>query len=161
MARTCILRAFGLQILCRVSLVLRLLLKKNMNASRPFEHPSVRGGGECLDLFYVCFVSFSSFCFHSSRGLSFICSSICMRPDSHSQLPTTVCVLFRFCFFHFLFGFFGCVAFSEYFCTITFLSLNGEYVVRFSLPGVFYTMWLRANFLHQPMCRNSINESII
>ena len=54
-----------------------------------------------------------------------------------------VCVLLRFCFFLFcfflflfllffvssFFCFFGDVAFSEYFCTITIFSLYGEYVV--------------------------------
>ena len=43
----------------------------------------------CLSLALILFrfVSFSYFCFHWSRGPSFNRSSICMRPDSHSQLP--------------------------------------------------------------------------
>ena len=43
-ARTCILRAFGLQMSWRLSLVLRLFLKKNQNTPRPSEHPPVMGG---------------------------------------------------------------------------------------------------------------------
>ena len=43
---------------------------------------------------------------------------------------TTVCVLFRFLFHH-IFLFFGHVAFSEYFCTITVFYLYGVCVVRF------------------------------
>ena len=40
----CIIRAFGLQMTCRFSLVLRLFFKKNQSAPRPSEHPPVMGG---------------------------------------------------------------------------------------------------------------------
>ena len=40
----CIIRAFGLQMPCRLSPVLRLFLKKNQSAPRPSEHPPVMGG---------------------------------------------------------------------------------------------------------------------
>ena len=73
---------------------------------------------------------------------------------------TTVCVLFCFCF-----CFFGDVAFSEYLCTIviTVLSLHGEYVVRFSLPGGVFLPCLvtteGAGFLHiSLLCEKSINQ---
>ena len=50
------------------------------------------------------FVSFSSFCFHSSRGPSFNHSSIFMHLGSHTQLPNnrllSVCVLFCFVSFY-------------------------------------------------------------
>ena len=51
-----------------------------------------------------------------------------------------------------VFPFFGDVAFSEYFCTITVLCLYGEYVVRFFLPGgVFLPCDHGLDFLHQLM----------
>ena len=56
MVRTCILRAFGLQMPWHLSLVLRLF----------------------------CFASFSSLCFRCSCGPSFNRPSICRRPDSHT-----------------------------------------------------------------------------
>ena len=43
MARTCVIRAFGLQMSYCLSLVSRLFLKKQQNAPRPSEHPPVRG----------------------------------------------------------------------------------------------------------------------
>ena len=57
-ARTCILRAFGLQISCRLSLVLRLF----------------------------CFTSFCVYAFTEAAALrpTVLRSSICMRPDNHS-----------------------------------------------------------------------------
>ena len=67
--------------------------------------------------FISCFVSFSSLCFHRSCGPSLDRSSVCMRPDSPTQLPN--CVLFCFVFFR-------DVAFPEYFCTIAVSSLYGE-----------------------------------
>ena len=97
MAQIPILRAFGLQMSCRLSLVLRLF----------------------------CFVPFSYFCFHWSRGPSFDRSSMCMRPDCHTQLPNN-CLLRPFCccclflFFSFLCCFFGDITFSYngIFCNI-------------------------------------------
>ena len=48
------------------------------------------------------------------------------------------------------FCFFGDVAFSEYFCTITVFSLYGEYVVRFPLPdGVYLPCDHGLDFRHQ------------
>ena len=65
--------------------------------------------------------------------------AISRRPDSHM------------CFFLFPFCFYGAVAFSEYFRTITVVSLYGEYVVptlvRFFLPdGVFLSCDHRLDF---------------
>ena len=79
-------------------------------------------------------VTFVLFCF-----VSFFLLSLKPRPFVHRSLffnhalrqphaVTTVCVLFRFCFF-------GDVAFSEYFGTITAFSLYVEYVVRFFPSG--------------------------
>ena len=48
--------------------------------------------------------------------------------------------------------FFGDIAFSEYFCTITVFSLYGEYVVRFSLQGdIFLPCDHGLDFWHQLM----------
>ena len=56
---------------------------------------------------------------------------------------------FCFCFFLFFVSL-GDVAFSEYFCTIAVLSLDGEYVVRPPLPdGVFLPCDNGLNILHQ------------
>ena len=63
----------------------------------------------------VCSLVLPLFCFVSFSSLpSFICFSICMRPDRHAQLPiiATVCVLF--CFAFFLVCFSEDIAFSEY-----------------------------------------------
>ena len=58
----------------------------------------------------------------------------------HLQHLSTSCLTSFFVFVSF-FCFFGEVAFSEYFCAITVLSLCGEYFVRFPLPGgVFFTL---------------------
>ena len=63
----------------------------------------------------------------------------CALTATRSYL-TTVYVLFRFYFFQ-------DVAFSEYFCAITVISLYGEYAVRFSLPdGVFLSCDHRLDF---------------
>ena len=58
-----------------------------------------------------------------------------MRPDSHTQLLNKLSV---FSFILFIFGFFGDVAFLEYFRTIAVSSLYGEYVVRFPFRVVFF-----------------------
>ena len=120
-----------------VSLVLRLFLKKNLNASRPSEHPPVVRGGVSNVLFYVCLFCFRIFASTEEAAAlrSIILRSlICMRPDSHTQLPNNNCVRPFSFLFHPFFCFFGDVAFSDYFCTITLWSLYGEYVVRFFLP---------------------------
>ena len=65
-------------------------------------------------------------------------SSICMRPDSHTQLPNNCLRLFSAYYMFLPKVFFGDAAFSEYFCSITVFSLYREYVVLFPLPdGVF------------------------
>ena len=100
MAQTCILRAFGLQMSCRLSLVLRLLL-----------------------------FSFVSVFFLSLEPRPFIQSFFVLRctcaPTGTRSYPTTVCVLFFvfvssffcFCFFLFLFSFlpFFCFCFFLFF----------------------------------------------
>ena len=76
----------------------------------------------------------------SFSGVTFVlflldCSSICMRPGSHTQLPNnTVCVLL-FVWFCLILFFFRDVAFSSILVPLTYISLYGEYVVCFSLPG--------------------------
>ena len=76
-----------------------------------------------------CFV-FVFFAFTEAAALrsNVLRSSICMRLDSHTQIPnlTTVCALFRFCFL-------DMSLFPSIFVSITFFSLYGEYVVRFPL----------------------------
>ena len=65
---------------------------------------------------------------------------------------------FLFSFFFLLF--FGGVALSEYFYTITVFSLYGEYVLIFPLPGgVFLPCDHGLDFVIS-LCQNSINQSI-
>ena len=85
-ALTCILRAFGFQISCRLYLVL-------------------------LCLFIFCFV----FVFFSFTEAAALRSSICMRPDSHTQLPNNCLRPFCFCFYFFLFLFLWGRRFSRIF----------------------------------------------
>ena len=101
MARTCILLAFGLKMSCRLSLVLRLFLKKNLNASsRPPEHPLV-SGKTCQNIYICqkvfCFV-FGLDAFTEAVALRSIvlCSSICMHAarQPHVFLPFVVVVVF-------------------------------------------------------------------
>ena len=72
-----------------------------------------------LALRLFCFVlfRFRIFAFTEAAALRSIVSSMCMRPDSHTQLPSNCLRPFLFSFIH-LFLFFGDVAFSDYFCTI-------------------------------------------
>ena len=81
-------------------------------------------------LFYVCLFFASTEEAAALRSIILL-SLICMRPDSHTQLPNNNCLRPFSFLFHPFFCFFGDVAFSDYFCTITFWSLYGEYVVRF------------------------------
>ena len=64
-----------------------------------------------------CLFHFRIFCFFFAEDAVLrsivLRSSICMRSDSHTQLPLSASVLF------YVFPFFGDIAFSEYFCTIT------------------------------------------
>ena len=61
-----------------------------------------------------------------------------MRPDSHTQLPhNCLASFFCFCFFLFFVSL-EMSLFSEYFCTISALSLYGEYVVRFPLSNCVF-----------------------
>ena len=88
-----------------------------------------------LALRLFSFVSFSSLAFTEAatfRSIVLRSSILCsMRPDSHK-----CCFLFFFPFFPPFFCFFGDAAFSEYFCTITGLSLlYGKYVVHFTPSG--------------------------
>ena len=102
-------------------------LKKNQNAARP----AVFLSGVTFVLF--CFVSFPSFLLSLkprpfvqsfSRSIiqsSFVLrSSMCMRPDRHTQLPSNYCLRpFSFLFLLFFVSLETDVPFSEYFCTIT------------------------------------------
>ena len=80
---------------------------------------------------------------------SFNRSSICMRPESHTQLPLSAS------FFVFVSSFFLCVCFfgdssPNYFCVMTVFSLNEEYVVHFPLTdGAFLRCDDGLDFLHQ------------
>ena len=52
------------------------------------------------------------------------------------------------------------VAFPEYFCTITVLSLYGEYVACFPLPhGVFLPRDHGLDFFNASLCENSIKSN--
>ena len=86
-----------------------------------------------------CFV-YVFFAFTEAAALrsNVLRSSICVRSDNHTQIPNNYCLRpFSFLFLPF-FCFFGDVAFSEYFCTITLFSLYRRSVVSFFLPdGVF------------------------
>ena len=88
-------------------------------------------------LFCFRFV-FSAFTEAAALRPTVLRSSICMHPDSHTQ-PNNYLRPF-FVFLSSLFCFFGDVAFSEYFCTITISSLYGENVVCFPLlpDGVLF-----------------------
>ena len=124
------------------------------------------GCRDCLSLVLplFCFVlfCFRLFAFTKAAALRSIVLrySICMRPDSHTQLPNNSLRDFSFLFVPFLW-FFGDVTFSEYFVPFPFsLLFYGEYVVCFPLPGgVFYvatTGWI----FDISLCENSINQSI-
>ena len=99
-----------------------------------------------------CFASFSSLCFHWSRGPSFNNSSKCRRPDSHKCLYI---LIFSFCLF-------GDVAFFEYFlyhCRFFFVwslrrNVFSSRMVSFYLVT---TGWIFDISLRE----NSINQSII
>ena len=97
----------------------------------------------CLSLtlrFVLLLFVFVFFAFSEAAALRPIVlrSSIYMRPDSHTQLNTLQLSASFFVFVSSFFCFFGDVAFSEFFFTITVFSLYGEYVVLFFLPdGVF------------------------
>ena len=125
-ARTCILRKFGLQMSCCLSLVSRLF----------------------------CFVLFSFVCFFFEAAVLrsiILRSSICMRPDSNTQV-TTVCILLEMALF------------PSIFVPLPFFSLSGEYIVRFFLPGsVFLPSDHGLDFFTSAYVRtqlNSINQSI-
>ena len=79
---------------------------------------------------FVLFCFVSVFLLSLKPGPFVLHSSICMRPDNHTQLPENC--LRPFLFLLFFFG--DDVAFSEYFCNITVFSLYEEYVVRSPAP---------------------------
>ena len=83
-----------------------------------------------------------------------------MRPDNHMQLRNNCLHPFSFYVFVFVFCFFGDVASSEYFCAITAFSLNGEYVVRFPLPGGVFLPCDHDLIFGINLRENSINRSI-
>ena len=87
---------------------------------------------------YVCFV-FVFFAFTRAAALRSIvlCSSICMRPDSHMQLPNNCLRPFSFLFLPFFLFLWTCRFFRVFF-SISAFSLYVEYVVRSFLPdGIF------------------------
>ena len=115
--------------------------------------------GVTLVLFCVVFVHFT---FTEATALLpiFLRPSIYMRPDSHTQLPNNCLRPFSLLFLSFL-CFFGDVAFSEYFYTITVLSFYGEYVVRFSLPGGVFLPCDHGLDFDISLCETSISQSIV
>ena len=115
--------------------------------------------------YYVRFVlfPFRLFAFLKVAALRSIVlrPSMCMRPDSHTQLPNNCLCPLWFFFLWFFFCLFGDIAFSVYFCTIAVFSLYGEYFLRFSLPDcVFFDLASTDCFFYINFCENSINQSI-
>ena len=84
-----------------------------------------RSLSSCILCCYLCFClfHFHLFAFTEAAALRSIVlrSSICVRPDSHTQLPNNCLRPFSFLLLPF-FCFLGDVDFSEYFCTITVFS---------------------------------------
>ena len=104
-----------------------------------------------LVLCLFCFVSVSFFVVAFTEEAAALCStvlrsSVCMRPDSHTQLHLSTS-----------FSVFVHVAFSDYFCTITVFSLYG-YV--FSFRMVFFYLVTTGWVFDISLCENSINQSI-
>ena len=79
----------------------------------------------------------------------------CRGPDRHT--------CFFLSFFHFSFFFYlNMSLFSEYFCTIAAFSLNGEYVVRSSLPnGDFFYLVTTGWVFEISLCENPIQFNSI
>ena len=91
-----------------------------------------------------CLFYFRLFAFTEAAAVVLVVlrSSICMRFDSHTQLPNS-CLLLIFCFF-------GGVTFSDYVCAITGFSMCGEYVVHFPVADdVLLLCDHGLSFLHQ------------
>ena len=116
---------------------------------------------------YVCFVfvSFSSFAFTEAAALRLVVlrSSICMRPDNHTQLPNTCLCSFccHFCFFLFLF-LWRCHVFRIFLNRYRFSRCMEitSYVFSFQMV-FFYLMTMGWIFDISLLCDNSINQSIV
>ena len=104
----------------------------------------------CVEFVLFCFRFRLFFAFTETAVLRSMVfrSLICMRSDSHTQLPAN-CLRHFFVFVSSFFVFcLDDVVFTEYSGTITVSSLYGEYVVPFPFSGrCFSTLKPRAGFL--------------
>ena len=111
-----------------------------------------------LTLFCFRFFAFTE----ATAFRSFNRSSICMNPDSHTQLPkllpASLYVLNKYIYIYiFPFFFFEAVFFPSVFCTINVLSSYGEYVVVFFRVVFFYLITTASWIFDTSLCDNSIN----
>ena len=96
-----------------------------------------------------CFASFSSLCFHRSRGPSFNRSSICRPPDS------------RTCFFLFSFLIiWRCRFFRVFFVPLPFSLCMESTSHVFPFRIVFFYLVATSWIFDISLCENSINHSI-
>ena len=112
--------------------------------------PSGRLVRRCHDVFLWCYVCFVLLRF---RLYAFVEAAV-LRSIVLRYAGATIATRVSF-------SFFGYVAFSELFCTISAFSLDGEYVVRSSFRMVFFYLVTTGWIFDISLCENSIQINSI